>query len=580
MNIIQTLKEANQDHEFYATTNEIIAAVVRDIKRHSSSHYSVKGQSLLDIGAGNGKVLNAIRDADVGVSSLFAIEKSHILCQQLDPDILIVGTDFREQSLFSKKVNFIFSNPPYSMFEEWVVKIIREAAAPVIYLVIPVRWENSVEIQDALKFRDAEFKILGQYDFLNSEDREARARVHLIRIEMPDRKDEAFDLFFKEQFADLIDKFEVSKEAGRTRDDSSTKRAGTDQSFGQLTVGHNYPEALVNLYNQEMAHIQKNYQLISELDPALLKEFDICPTKILSCLKERLSGLRQTYWRELFAHLDAITSRLTSKSREKLLSTLNEHVQVDFTVDNILAIVIWVIKNANIHIEAQLIEIFEMMLDKCNVVNYKSNKRVWEDERWRYNDEPRKNSHYALDYRIVISRVGGVSSSTYSWETGLQDTACTFLKDVMTIANNLGFVADTTTPKLNSLRKEWTPGQTENFYFKAQYEVGEVVPGMGTVSDKVIIDHGHLQYQIKKEWYHELCVPGKLLFDVKGFKNRNLHIRFNQKFILAMNVEYGRLKGWLKNGAQAAEELNSPEAAELFKSNLQLASGDPTLLLT
>ena len=72
----------------------------------------------------------------------------------------------------------------------------------------------------------------------------------------------------------------------------------------------------------------------------------------------------------------------------------------------------------------------------------------------------------------------------------------------------------------------------------------------------------------------------ELLFDVRAFKNRNLHLRLNQRFILALNVEHGRLKGWLNSPQEAATELRDPEAAKFFRSNLQLNAGNPTLLLT
>ena len=63
------------------------------------------------------------------------------------------------------------------------------------------------------------------------------------------------------------------------------------------------------------------------------------------------------------------------------------------------------------------------------------------------------------------------------------------------------------------------------------------------------------------------------LMDVKAFKNGNLHIRFNQLFIRRLNVEFGRLKGWIKNKQQAGEELNIPveEVEGLFNSNHQIS---------
>lgn len=54
-----------------------------------------------------------------------------------------------------------------------------------------------------------------------------------------------------------------------------------------------------------------------------------------------------------------------------------------------------------------------------------------------------------------------------------------------------------------------------------------------------------------------------------------------QDFIRKLNVEFGRLKGWLTNHVQASEELNIPveQTERFFKTNLQLTSKDQSRLL-
>lgn len=533
--LIDQLKQSDQDHEFYPTTNEIIRAMVSDLKCHIDPYN--KFTSVLDIGAGNGKVLMAFEEA--GLTEWHAIEKSSILCAQLDRRILIVGTEFAEQSLLSKEVDVIFSNPPYSQFEQWAEKIIRQAASHIVYLVIPRRWQDSTPIADALKFREVEAKVVREFDFEDAEDRQARAKVHLLRIKFEQRGDDAFDRFFREQFADLIGKFEKKEQEHDPETDGS---GGRTRPFHKLVPGPTYPDAMVALYRQEMENIERNYKLVSELDVELLREFEIFPKRIMECLKKRLSGLRNDYWAELFSRLNTITDRLTSGSRKKLLETLHKHCQVDFTVPNICEIVLWVIKNANQYIEDQLIQTYELMVDKCNVQMYKSNQRTWVDDRWRYG-EPSPNTHFLLDYRIVTHRIGGVASGAYSWNSGLNESASTFLGDLMTLARNLGFHCHTNDTRLSRTgRDKWKPGERQEFFF---------------------FDEGKQH----------------LLFDVRGFKNRNLHLRLNTKFMLALNVEHGRLQGWLKSAKEAQEELNDPKAAQWFKANTQIGNGNPWLLL-
>jgi len=556
--LVEELKQAGQDGEFYPTTNEIIDKLCRCISLKNDNDSNIYGHSsVLDIGAGNGKVLNAIKER-CGIDSLHAIEKSPILCAELDKDILIVGTDFHEQSLLSKTVDVIFCNPPYSEYEIWAEKIIRQAASRNVYLVLPCRWENSQRIKDALKFRDVSARIVGKFDFADAEDRRARSVVHLIDVNMrrSDRKetygdergeDDAFNRFFEEQFADLINKFKASE--ARPAGDKAEReeyREAKRPEFSGLVVGANYPETLVGLYNAEMSKIYKNYQLCAQLDAELLKEFAIEPKTILKCLKERLNGLKNDYWMELFSNLGTITSRLTSASRKELLGRLHSHVSVDFTVSNILEVVLWVIKNANSYIDSQLIEVYENMVAKCNVTLYKSNKKTWEESGWRYGKPEVKNTHYALDYRIVTHRMGGIENRWGREE--LDQRAAEFIGDLRTIARNLGF--DPSGDMTYSLRNlgNWRSGQTEEFFFRDKtVTTGRV--GFGT------------------------------LFDVKAFKNGNLHLRLNKKFILALNVEHGRLKGWLRSGEQAAEELQDKDAAQYFNGNQQISAGSPFSML-
>lgn len=544
--VLAAVQSADEDFEWYPTTNEIIAKLISDMRHEANERYSSNHDgSMMDIGAGNGKVLNAVKDAKIGVVDFYAIEKSLVLLGQLDPEIMVIGTDFNEQSLIGKRSDVVFCNPPYRQYERWCEKIIRQSSSHYLYLVIPQRWAASVIIADALKFRDAKTSVIGTFDFEDAEDRKARAKVNLVKVTLDydqyNREDDAFERFFKEEFADLINKF--SGASSKDDNESAKQERKNERAFEQLVVGANYPEVMVGLYMTEMQKVNENYQLVSKLDADLLREFNINPISIMGCLKARLSELRNVYWHELFSHLSTITDKMSSKSRKSLLGTLHKHVQVDFTVSNIYAVVIWVIKNANRYLDTQLIDTYEQMVDKANVKMYKSNQKTFRDDNWRYNQDPEnKSSHFALDYRIVSHRIGGISTSEYYYDKGLKEYACTFLGDLLTVARNLGFQCETVLHCLMGGRSDWSSGENKEFVF--------------TKDGKEI-----------------------LLFDVKAFKNGNLHIRLNKDFILALNVEYGRLKGWLRSGTEAAEELGDPKAAKLFKTNMQIETTNAALLL-
>ena len=528
--LISNLKEAGQDHEFYPTTDEIISKMLKDLKGRPYSG-SRNFNSVLDIGAGNGKVLKAFRDK-AEITDLYAMEKSMLLCGELAEFAFIIGTDFKAQTLLSKRVDLTFCNPPYSEFEEWAVKIIRESASRVVYMVIPVRWEDNVHIAEALKYRQAKCKNIGEFSFEYSEDRKARAVVNLLRIELSEEKDDAFQRFFDERFSGLKERYAASQQ-----EETKTEKT-KNPKFGSLVGGNNILESLVNLYNDEMDKVRKNYELAAQLDVDLLKELHVKPDDILKCLKMRLDGLRSEYWRELFSHMTAVTNRVCTKRRNNLLHTLNENGHVDFTAENAYAVILWILKSTNHDMDAQLVEVFERMISKANIRNYKSNQKVLEEHQWRYNEA--KPTHVALEYRLVLQHCGGIKKTDYSFEKGLDETGCEFIRDLLTVAYNLGFICKTDDIRLWK-KDGWRTGQKEEFY--------------ATVDGKEM-----------------------LLFEVKAFYNWNIHIRLGQKFALALNVEHGRLKGWLNSPSEAAEELQEPSAAAYFGTSSRLGFSSVPLL--
>lgn len=528
-NLIEQLKEAGEDFEFYPTTDEIILKISNDIKYHAyeSRYGNRSSSSILDIGAGNGKVLLKLEQL-TDLRELYAIEKAEILRNALDNKIGIVGTDFLEQSLIDKQIDITFCNPPYSVFQQWAVKIIRESSSNTVYLVIPERWKDSEEIRKAMKYRDAKVKILGDYTFEHAEDRTARARVQLLKIELAPEKEDAFNRLFNEEFKTLRDKFK-DEETDEETDKPTDKE--NDQKFKTLVTGKDYVHNLVEMYNTELSNIRKNYETVGTLDAALLREFGIFPAKVRQCLKERITGLKNIYWHELISRMDKITERLTSKKRRELLDTAQKSAHVDFTESNIYAVILWILKNASSSIDEQLLEVFEKMLSMANCRAYKSNTRPFEKDQWRYGQE--KPSHIALEYRIVLHCCGRIEAN-YSNGYRLSENGCEMIGDLLTIANGLGFICTTSDGRLYHYNNDtWTPGGKQEFTFR---------------KDKLF---------------------GTLL-EVRAHLNGNIHLRMNQKFALALNVEYGRLKGWLKNAAEACSELQDKEAASFFKLNTLL----------
>lgn len=91
-NLIDSLKENGQSWEFYPTTKEIIQRLYEEINKDGKDHYRNMSTSILEIGAGNGKVLKTLEQLSkeqnnnekvAYFQNKYAIEKSEILIQQL-----------------------------------------------------------------------------------------------------------------------------------------------------------------------------------------------------------------------------------------------------------------------------------------------------------------------------------------------------------------------------------------------------------------------------------------------------------------------------------------------------------------
>lgn len=187
-----------------------------------------------------------------------------------------------------------------------------------------------------------------------------------------------------------------------------------------------------------------NYQKISQLDKNILKELNVDTTKLKQGIGTKIQGLKNLYWDELFSRYEPITSRLTAKYRQNLLEELQRRTNIDFNIDNVYAVTIWVIKNANVDFAEQMVEFYLDLTSPKNTKPYKSNKHFTKDD-FRYmrrderNEKLKKGGKFKLDYRLVAS--GNYMRYEYN-KLALTQRGVNLLRDFICIANNLGFYTE------------------------------------------------------------------------------------------------------------------------------------------
>lgn len=530
--IVEDLKESGQDHEWYPTTLEMIKAVLDDAVGEGDNDESYRWWNrhrdndftFLDVGAGDGIFLREAAKRQHR-TALLAIEKSDVLIQKLVPFARVIGTDFHQQSFLSKSADLVFCNPPYSEFEHWAQRLIRECPSGRIYLVIPQRWKDSALIQDAIKFREARVATIYSGDFLDA-DRAARAKVDIIRVISDVNENELFRRFFEARFGDLKGNVE---DKDKRQEETKARRAGMVQREGLIP-------ALVKLYELEQIRIQTNYDKAATMDWEVLAELGLSVKSVVDTLKERLSTLKHEYWNELFTCLDAVTKKLTTKNRRSLLETMASFQSADFSTANAYAVLCWVLEHANQYQDKQILDVFDDMLSVANIKNYKSNQKVYDKQGWRYTRS--EFSHVALDYRVVLERRGfteSIGKTRY-----ISDGAMSFVMDLLTVANLLGINCPTDHASL-----------TGSGYHNSYWEPGKPL---------VFNDYA-----------------GEVVLEARAFINGNMHVRMSQRFVLGLNVAVGKLRGWLHSSDDAVEEFG-PEAATLFEHTYRLGSASYTAL--
>ena len=520
--LVLQLKQEGQDEEWYPTTDKMIQTV--------RLHLPENANSIMDIGAGDGRVLAGLKEKCKD-ATLYSIEKSSVLHQAQPESVIPVGTDLFEQNLSCLPVDYIFCNPRYSQYEEWVCKIISEGYAKKAFLVIPQRWKDSRVIAKAIKLRNATTRVIHSDDFLGGE-RKARAVIDIVEVTFPKKEqwergpEDPFDIWFDQN----IDTFDKAEEFKESETDSHLARKFANASIDEM----------VEAYLAEYKLLEGNYRAIFKLDYAILKELDINKDHVRDGLKKKMAGLKTKYWQVLFERLDVITSRLSTKSKEKLLRKLTSNASVEFTATNAYAVVLWAIKNANQYFDSQLIDLFFELSQFESVLNYKSNVRAWVKDGWRYGNRERNNTHYALDYRIVVCQYNAIKNeqfNSWSYPGNLHSNCHNLIADVVAVMGNLGFSTDS----MRSLDRQWHGGKWQDFY--------------ETNSDNV-------------------------LFQVKAYMNGNLHFRFMPDAIKALNINAGRLLKWVRTEEEVVTEMGytPKEAKKYFHRNSHILPSTVKLL--
>jgi len=535
---IKTLTENGEDFEWYPTTDEILKKMNSDLhnlfvkediakntnlgrrnklfdynwehdRKTGKDKYSYIINSFLDVGAGDGRVLDSLHgvNGNIKVDKRYGIEVAKAQADDLiNRDVFIIGRDFFKCSLVDKWYSVIFSNPPYSQFKVWTEKLFMEANFAVMYLVLPVRWKESLDKDCGIGLYD--IKILGEFNFLDA-DRTARARVNLVRVmhkktQTKDRSGWVYTEFGSDNQPDSFERW-IEKEIG-----TFVGQPEESENNKALKLKGSTIEELLTGFEHEAKSLLDLFKSIGNTPFRIIQALNIDRKSILELIREDIRSLKKRYWRAAFNKLEVVNSRLTYDTRNKLLSEMEEFNTLDFNEDNLYSIIVWVIKHYNEYTNEQLLSVFDAMTSQDYIKAYKSNIR-WTQDNWRYTGKG-KPEKYILDYRLVVrcyKSHGGFGSSV--------------IDDFIVVCRSLGFYI------------------SDYRYFNGN-AYGE------------------------EQQFH--TIDGDLAFTVRHYKNHNAHMKVNKKLMMKFNIEVARLRNWINNHTEIQNEfeVSNDEAIRLWKN--------------
>ena len=532
---IEDLKSSGTDFEWYPTTSKMIQACIDDAL---TADHCDKARSILDVGAGDGRVLKAFKDTGkFGLVSCLGIEKSPNHVARWSSDYTFIGGDFFENDISGHNVGIIFSNPPYGEYERWATQLIKSSFASVTYLVLPSRWAKSQSIENALNLRDLYATVILSDDF-SSADRKARASIDVIRIVSKDYKEDGKRAKFMMQAGMELQPFSFMK---RTRDndpmdawfkeafpniskleeeDKSLRSESTkEKAYGVFKKTNNIQD-LVMLYQLESDRVLSNYKAFDKMDTELFDEMNINLGAIKNLLKQRMARLRNEFWSAFIYNYEPITSRLTKKYQTKIYEQLiDKSRDISVNVTNALIVTQMVINQANTYAEDQVKDFFYELSNPKFITKYKSNQKVFADNNWRYcTDSSNRPNRYTLDYRIIQPCLFRLRVNVVNRFEGYDVN--TVLSDICTIARVLG---------MNVTAENQADSMTKS----------DVCAG-----ERITVNYRKIGSDEDTE-----------LMAIKFFANQNQHVFLSQEFALRLNIYIGKILGWVTSVDDAFEEM-------------------------
>ena len=93
------------------------------------------------------------------------------------------------------------------------------------------------------------------------------------------------------------------------------------------------------------------------------------------------------------------------------------------------------------------------------------------------------------------------------------------------------------------------------------------------------------EFYMRPNWQNDNTSKRTLFMEARFYKNGNAHLKINQDFMKAFNIEAARLNGWVRSAEDILREfpddckVSAEEAEKYYRSNFLISCTSPRNLL-
>lgn len=434
-------------------------------------------------------------------------------------NILTLATNPKTTSLVDKEVDLIFCNPPMDKYEEYCKRIFEESLAGYALLVLPIEWKSNAEIKAYAKANRFEIEVIGAVGYIKDNQRAKAELVLFYRfsseaiLKKKLGKDYDLEVLFQElecYRSSLIHELEDEK-----KEEIANETQGMDQE--------SFFEYLLKRYKKEHQDFFKNFKSLSHLSSHFLSAIKVEGEDIVEATKRFERKHKKFYWSECLSRMPTFNLLLTQKQQGELLGEF-AHRGVDFSRENIPSVLAFSLKYCKERERENFCNFWERLANEDNLADFSN-----------LISNPKPYTHYPNEKLFYKGRLKEKVICTYAgryddyYPNHLRDVGIAYLIEIL----------------LQSM------GYQDLSY---RYSDKSVI----TPQDRVNLPLG----------ISFLFAGEKQVVKFTAYKNRKLHIHFNQTTIALINLRVFIYLGWITNIKEAKESFDTLKS-ELLTQELQ-----------